>query len=162
VKQRHSLARQLAAELADPVRPHISGHDLVSTCSLILAIDQVPAVYEAVCDAPTRLGSLFPHQLLLVERADTAVVLVNTDDYSIIACTRRGDASPILVLVDVLPGHAIRVDRDSSVKAVTACVDLAGALTVDLTRLWASRSTPGKAAGPSSECHEAVGQPEVA
>ncbi len=65
------------------------------------------------------------------------VVLANTDDYSIVARVRGGDASPILVLVDVLPGYAIRVERDSSIKAITACVDLIGELTVNLPRLRA-------------------------
>jgi len=138
VKERRSLARQLAAELADPPRPHIPGHDLVSAYSLDLPIDELPAVhnavYHAVRDTTTRLVSLFPHALVVVERADTVVMLANTDDYSIVARTRGGDASPILVLVDVLPDHAIRVDRDSSVTAITACVDLIGELTVKLPR----------------------------
>jgi hypothetical protein len=118
VKERQSLARQLAAELVNPSWPHVPGHDLVSACSLDLPTGQLPtvhnAVYHAIRDATTRLVSLFPHALIVVERADT---------------------SPILVLVDILPDHATRADRDSSITAITACSDLIGELTANLPRV---------------------------
>jgi len=109
-RARLRLARLLADELVNPPVPHVPGHDLVSARSISLPVSRLASVEHAVRHAHM-LPLQSPGSVTVAEGDSRSVMFAHGDTYSIVF-RLDGVPSPVLVLVDELPGYAVRVDQD--------------------------------------------------
>jgi hypothetical protein len=113
-RERRRLARMLAEELINPPVPHVPGHDLVSARSISL-----PVPLQA------------PGSVVVASTKRRNVMLVHGDTYSIV-WGMDGQPSPVLVMVDELPGYAVRVDEDTSQRGRIIIMEMTMGLMTNL------------------------------
>jgi len=129
-RERRRLARRLAAELTTPPVPHTPGHDLVSAHAISLPVSELASVEDAMRQAvlvPLRT----PNQVWVTEGDGGHITFLHGDTFSIVYRMHPAQ-SPILVLVDELPGYAVRVDEDDSQRGRIMIVQMVMGVMINL------------------------------
>lgn len=111
-RARRVLARRLADELVNPPVPHTPGHDLVSAHAISLPVKRLASVDQAMRDA-IQVPLTQPKQVWMIEGDGGSVTLLHGEGFSLVYRYYPVQV-PMLVLVDELPGYAVRVDEDTS------------------------------------------------
>jgi hypothetical protein len=138
-RQRRALAQQLHAQLADP--PSWTGPDRFGWSVLDVPVARLDGVARALEQAPvTALRD--PASVLVTSgrRSGVVVLRLHGDTFSVVFHVSPGDG-PVLVVLDELPGYAVRVDTDPDPKAIARVI----AMRLDVLRVMdkLERSRPG-------------------
>lgn len=115
-QKRRALAQQLHAQLADP--PSWTGPDRFGWSVLNVPASRIDGAARALEQAPlTALRD--PGSVLITsgQRSGAVVLRLHGDTFSVVFHVSPGDG-PVLVVLDELPGYAVRVDTDPDPKAV--------------------------------------------
>lgn len=114
--QRRALAQQLHAQLTDP--PSWTGPDRFGWSVLDVPAARVNGVAQAIEAAP-EVAQRDPGSVLVTEgkRSGAVVLRLHADTFSVVFHVSPGDG-PVLVLLDDLPGYAVRVDTDPDPKGI--------------------------------------------
>jgi hypothetical protein len=112
---RRGLAQRLAAELIEapggiPGHQTVLGHDLLSAVALTVAVSRLDGVGRALSLAPV-VAQKSPGAALVAAGKGGKAVWVHGDTFSVVF--RMSPVAPVLVLLDELPGYAVRVDTDT-------------------------------------------------
>ncbi len=107
---RRRLADRLAQTLTDPPYGRV-GHDAVAGLSVSTPVDYVPAVKEALADAPGVAQRNRPSEVRIGSGAGGVVIRVHGDMWSLVF-RLSPVMSPVLVCTDDMPGRAYRIDQD--------------------------------------------------
>jgi hypothetical protein len=129
-RERRRLARMLADELVNPPVPHVPGHDLLSARSISLPVSRLASVENAMRQSVV-LPLQTPGSVVVAATDRRNVMLVHGDTYSIV-WGMDGEPSPVLVLVDELPGYAVRVDEDTSQRGRIIIMEMTMGLMINL------------------------------
>lgn len=129
-RARRRLARRLADELTNPPVPHTPGHDLMSVYAISLPVAELAAVEHAMRQSVV-LPLQSPGSVWITEGDGGEVLFANGDTYSIVFVLAPDDG-PILVLVDELPGYAVRVDEDDSQRGRLIMFEMKMGLMINL------------------------------
>jgi len=129
-RERRRLARMLAEELINPPVPHVPGHDLVSARSISLPVSRLASVEQAMRQSVV-LPLQAPGSVVVASTKRRNVMLVHGDTYSIV-WGMDGQPSPVLVMVDELPGYAVRVDEDTSQRGRIIIMEMTMGLMTNL------------------------------
>jgi hypothetical protein len=144
--KRRALAQQLHAQLADP--PSWTGPDRLGWSVLEVPAARLAGAARALREAPGTVWVDPGAVLVTVGRRSGAVVLrLHGDTFSVVFHVSPGDG-PVLVLLDELPGYAVRVDTDPDPKALARVMAMKFEVlrAVDQTH----RSRPAVAGVPGS------------
>ena len=114
--KRRVLAQQLHAQLADP--PSWTGPDRFGWSVLNVAVARLDGVARALRQAPVTAGH-DPGSVLVTRgrRSGVVVLRLHGDTFSVVFQAAPGDG-PVLVVLDDLPGYAVRVDTDPNPRAI--------------------------------------------
>lgn len=114
--KRRALAQQLHAQLTDP--PSWTGPDRMGWSVLNIPVARLDGVALAVAQAADA-ARRDPRQVLITsgKRSGAVVLRLHGDTFSVVFHVSPGDG-PVLVLLDALPGYAVRVDTDPDPKAI--------------------------------------------
>lgn len=118
--RRRALAQQLHAQLADP--PSYTGPDRFGWSVLHVPASQLPGAQRALREAPLA-ARRDPGSVLITrgERSGAVVLRLHGDTFSVVFHVSPGDG-PVLLLLDELPGYAVRVDTDPDPKGIARVV----------------------------------------
>lgn len=109
-KARRGLADRLAQTLTDPPYGRV-GHDAVAGLSVSTPVDYVPAVKQALADAPGVAEQNRPSEVRIGSGTGGVVIRVHGDVWSLVF-RLSPVMSPVLVCTDDMPGRAYRIDQD--------------------------------------------------
>jgi hypothetical protein len=114
--KRRALAQQLHAQLADP--PSWTGPDRFGWSVLNVPVSRLAGVQRALEQAPLT-AQHDPGSVLVTSgsRSGAVVLRLHGDTFSVVFHVSPGDG-PVLVLLDELPGYAVRVDNDPDPKGL--------------------------------------------
>jgi hypothetical protein len=129
-RERRRLARRLADELSEPPALRVRGHDLVSVYAISVPAVEVAAVERAMRDSVV-LPLQSPGSVWVSEGVGGQVLLAHGDSYSIVA-RLAPDGGPVLVLVDEVPGYAVRVDEDTSQRGRIILAEMTVGMMINL------------------------------
>ena len=143
-RHRRALAQQLHAQLADP--PSWTGPDRFGWSVLDVPAAQLAGAARALEQAPSTARHDPSSVLVTVGKRSGAVVLrLHGDMFSVVFQVSPGDG-PVLVVLDELPGYAVRVDTDPDPKGIMRVMAMVHEVlaAVDMTQ----RSRPAAAGAP--------------
>jgi hypothetical protein len=114
--KRRALAQQLHAQLAD--LPSWTGPDRLGWSVLNVPVSRLAGVQRALEQAPLT-AQRDPGAALVTNgtRSGAVVLRLHGDTFSVVFHVSPGDG-PVLVLLDELPGYAVRVDTDPDPKSL--------------------------------------------
>lgn len=114
--KRRALAQQLHAQLADA--PSWTGPDRIGWSVLDVPASRLAGAQRALQEAPLTARRDPGSVLITSGRRSGAVVLrLHGDTFSVVFHVSPGDG-PVLVILDELPGYAVRVDTDPAPKSI--------------------------------------------
>ncbi|NES17277.1 MULTISPECIES: hypothetical protein, partial [Micromonospora] len=145
-RKRRALAQQLHAQLADP--PSWTGPDRLGWSVLDVPAARLDGAARALREAPATALRDPSSVLVTVGKRSGAVVLrLHGDTFSVVFHVSPGDG-PVLVVLDELPGYAVRVDTDRDPKGIMCVMAMKHEVlrAVDMTQ----GSRPAAAGAPVS------------
>ncbi|MDQ7905974.1 hypothetical protein RB614_15790 [Phytohabitans sp. ZYX-F-186] len=140
--KRRALAQQLHAQLADP--PSWTGPDRFGWSVLDVPVARLDGVARALREAPAAAHD--PRSVLITsgKRSGHVVLRLHGDTFSVVFHVSPGDG-PVLVVLDELPGYAVRVDTDPDRKAVMQVMTMKFEVLRAVDKAERSRPAAGRA-----------------
>lgn len=114
--KRRALAQQLHAQLADA--PSWTGPDRIGWSVLDVPASRLAGALRALQEAPLT-ARRDPGSVLITSgtRSGAVVLRLHGDTFSVVFHVSPGDG-PVLLILDELPGYAVRVDTDPDPKSI--------------------------------------------
>jgi hypothetical protein len=138
-RARRVLAQQLHAQLSDP--PSWTGPDRFGWSVLTVPVARLDSVGRALAEAAAT-ARRDPGSVLVTSgrRSGAVVCRVHGDTFSVVFQVSPGDG-PVLVVLDELPGYAVRVDTDADPKAISRVMMMKWDVVAAMNELSTGRAT---------------------